>query len=111
MQLAKSDLSRPRQRLIEIMQRLNWGRIEQLVVRDGEPVLNARTRIIRNVRLGGREAARPELGKDDFLLKAPVIELFEHLDRLGNGRVMKIEIRSGLPADLVFEQPEAEGLA
>jgi len=37
---SKSDLSRPRAALIELMQRINFGTIELLPIRHGEPVLD-----------------------------------------------------------------------
>jgi hypothetical protein len=52
---------------------------------------------------------RPELEKDDFLLRTPIIELFEHLNRLGDGRIAVIEVRYGLPFRLTVEQPASGG--
>src|SRR5262245_21740499 len=38
--LAKAALPEARKRLVELMQSLNFGRIEDMAVRDGDPVLN-----------------------------------------------------------------------
>jgi hypothetical protein len=34
--------------------------------------------------------------------------LFEHLDRLGDGRIAFIEVRHGLPFRLVVDEPPSE---
>ena len=50
------------------------------------------------------KTARDQLAKDDFLLRAPIIELFEHLMRVGDGRIAVIEVKYGLPFRLIVEQ-------
>ena len=50
---AKSSLSPARTRLVGLMQRLNFGRIDELRILDGEPLfdpppLGAEARIVRN---------------------------------------------------------------
>jgi hypothetical protein len=44
--VTKAALSPARRRLVELMQEINYGRIERLEVRDGEPVFDpcSRTR-------------------------------------------------------------------
>jgi hypothetical protein len=103
--LTKRSLSPERRRLLETMQRVNFGRIELLEIRDGEPIFDPPPRIVKDLKIGGENSARPELEKEDFLLKAPVIEFFEHLGRLGDGTVALIEIKCGHPSRLLIEQP------
>jgi hypothetical protein len=100
----KASLSAPRRRLLEIMQRLNFGRIEGLEIRSGEPVFSPSPRIIRDIKIGGENGPRPELSTEDFALKSSVIELFEHLSQLGDGTLELIEVRYGVPIKLVVEQ-------
>ena len=101
----KSSLSGPRRRLLEAMQLLNFGRIEGLRVHRGEPVFSPAPRIVQDVRLGGGEnGPRPELAREDFALKSQVVEMFEHLGRLGDGSVAVIHIAHGLPCRLTIEQ-------
>jgi hypothetical protein len=101
----KSSLSESRKWLVEIMQRLNFGRIEHLQVRSGEPVLDPALQIVRDIKIGGENGPRPESETPDFILKAQVLEFFEHLDRLGNGTVHEVEIKHGLPFKLTVEVP------
>jgi hypothetical protein len=42
-----------------MMQKLNFGRIEGLQIRDGEPVLNPVPRLIRDIKLGGETDRGP----------------------------------------------------
>jgi hypothetical protein len=80
-----------------MMQRLNFGRIEQLQVRDGLPVLNPPPRVIREHKFGGDNQPRPELDHGDFPLKRQVIELLDTMTRLRTGLIEVLEVKHGLP--------------
>jgi hypothetical protein len=101
----KASLSAPRRRLLEAMQRLNFGRIEGLAITDGEPVFLPPPRMIQDIKIGGENGPRPELTIEDFALKSSAIELFNHLSRIGDGTLASIEIKYGMPFKLVVEQP------
>jgi len=101
---AKSSLSPDRQRLVELMQNINFGRIENLVVRDGEPVLNdPAPRVILEVKFAGENGARPEAAMSDFTLKAQVVALLAHFDRIRNARIETLAIKHGLPFGMHVE--------
>ena len=105
--LNKASLTAPQLRLLKIMQMLNYGRIEGLRVRDGEPVFDAPPRITRDVKLGDiNSGPRPEVDAHDFALKRGHVELFEHIQRLNNGTVECIEIKGGLPFRLITIEKE-----
>jgi hypothetical protein len=97
----KASLSGPRRRLLEAMQRLNYGRIEGLAIQNGEPVFPPATRIIQDIKIGAENWPRPELTIEDFALKSSVIEFFDHLSRIGDGTVESIEVKGGMPFKLV----------
>jgi hypothetical protein len=105
----KKSLSSSRRHLLELMQRYNFCRIENLEVRGGEPVFDPVPRITQDIKIGGENGPRPELDKDDFVLRAPVIELFEHLNHVGNGKIAVIEVKYGLPFKLTVEQTVSAG--
>jgi hypothetical protein len=86
------------------MQRLNFGRIEGLEIRGGEPLFEPAPRIIQDIKIGGDNGPRPELAIEDFALKSSAIELFDHLSRIGNGTLESIEVKYGMPFKLVVEQ-------
>ncbi len=103
--LTKSSLSTPQKRLLETMQKMNYGRIADLTIRRGEPVFNPPPRIVRDVKLGAAEnGARPELESGDFALKREHLELFESLIRFGDGTIDCIEVKAGLPFRLIIEE-------
>src|SRR5690606_14175613 len=93
----KQDLAPARCRLVELMQDLNFGRVEGLVISDGQPVLDPPPRIIREIKFGGENGPRPEAGIPDFALKAKVVELFRSFDELRDGVIETLEIQHGLP--------------
>src|ERR1700682_2196257 len=100
----KASLSAPRRRLLEAMQRLNFGRIEGLATRNGEPVFQPAPRIIQDIKIGGENGPRPELTIEDFALRSAVVELFDHLSRIGDGTLESVEVKYGMPFKLVVEQ-------
>lgn len=104
---AKSDLTPARQGLLELMQRANYGSIEGLPVRRGEPVMNPRPRVIREHRFARENGPRPEVAKADFTLKAEVIDLFAQLEAMGDGVITRIEIQRGLPFRMIVEEANA----
>src|SRR4051812_34989572 len=92
----KGSLSSGRRRLVEVMQLLNFGRIEGLAIKGGEPMFDPAPRIIRDVKLGGANGPRLESGIADFVLKDSVVELFNHLTRIGDGTLESLEIKGGV---------------
>lgn len=103
----KSSLSGPKAQLLEWMQWLNFGRIQDLAVRNGEPVLDPPPRVVREVKFGGENGPRHESAKTDFALKAQVQDLFAHLEAMGGGVVQCIEVKHGLPFKMTIEEVTA----
>jgi hypothetical protein len=101
----KATLSPNRRRLVETMQALNFGSIEQVQIRGGEPVFSPAPRLIQEIKIGSADGGpRPELVREDFPLKTSVLELFDHLDRLNDGIVNAVEVRYGLPFRVILER-------
>ena len=103
----KSSLSETQVQFVELMQRLNFGRVEGLTVRDGEPVLDPPPRVIREIKFGGENGPRPEVARADFALKAQVLGLFAQLEAMGNGTIRCLEIKHGLPFKMTIEEDAA----
>jgi len=101
--VTKSSLSPRRRCLLELLQRVNFGRLESLVVADGEPVFDPPPRIVREIKFGGENGPRPEAPIEDFELKAQVVELFRHIDELQDGVIGVLEIKHGLPFRMAVE--------
>ena len=98
-----ASLSSSQRRLVELMRRINYGRIEALHVHAGEPVFEPPPRVVRKVKIGGENGPRPETKSQDFTLRKEVVEFFEHLEALGTGVVRCIEIKNGLPFSMDIE--------
>ena len=53
--LKRSDLFAPEHELVELMENLNFGRIEHLQFRDGKPIVQPLPRVIAAVKMAARE--------------------------------------------------------
>ena len=93
----KSGLSPARQRLVELLQRLNFGRIENLQVRGGEPVLDPLPRVTREHKFAGENGPRPEAARADCRLKSQVADLMHLLDDIGDGTIAVLSVKHGVP--------------
>ncbi len=103
----KSTLTPAQAQLVELMQKIDFGAIEGLVVRDGLPVLKPRPRIVRDVKVGAGSGSRSVAGLTDFALKSSVQDLMTTLALLGNGSVRRLEIKHGLPFRMQVEEAAA----
>lgn len=92
----KNDLSGEQRGLLALFQRIRYGRVERLLVRDGEPVL-AGVRWKRTVKVGGDNSPHPCAEADDFALRHEVAEFFRLLQELGDAELTDVEVRNGLP--------------
>jgi len=93
------------------MRQHQFGRIENMTVQYGQPILDARVKVVRVTRLGNSNPGSPP-SCEDFELKGSVRHLFMELNRLGNGEVVRLEFRHGLPFLLettVAAAPQAPG--
>jgi hypothetical protein len=100
----KSALPRSSRRLVEWMQRLNYGRFENLHVRGGCPSFDPPPRVVRETKFGGDNSPRPESRLGDFTLKREVCAFFDELRQIGDGVVDRIEVQRGLPFRLIMTE-------
>jgi hypothetical protein len=100
------DLSELRRRLVHTMQWVQFGRIEQLTVIDGEPVLTSETRIIRTIKFGRTTPTERPVAGQSFALKQDVIAFLDLLTEMRRGIVVSIDVANGLPLKAeVVESP------
>ena len=102
-----NDLTPNERRLVRLMQRTNFGRAKNLVVREGQPTFDPAPRIQRDHKFGGQNGARAEVSLDDYALKKEVVELFRQLRKLGKGTIVNLEVRAGLPFLMTDEEAAA----
>ena len=102
-QVHTSSLDQGSRRLIALMQRIGFGRIESLRVAGGQPVFDPSPRVIREVKLGTEPANQKQDDPSDFTVKRAVVDLLAELASVGTATVA-IEVRHGLPARLIVEE-------
>jgi hypothetical protein len=91
------DLTDAHRRLVQIMSDCQFGRIENLPVYAGQPVLDPGVKVVRVARLGGESGGATVPCTDEFELKQAVCHLFDELARLKNGTVVRLDFKRGLP--------------
>ena len=74
-----------------------FGRVENMCVRDGQPILDSTVNVVRVARLGDKSNWTKLRNTGEFELKMQVRDLFAELMRLENGTVIRLEFRHGLP--------------
>ena len=102
-QLRFSELSAPRQALVRKCQRIGFGRIEDLDVRDCEPVFGPRTRSFLDVKLDSDEVPRPEQNLSDFVVRDEIRRLLYKLDAIRDGTIERIEVLAGIPRRIIVK--------
>lgn len=90
-------ITEPQLRLLQLIQEIYYGKIERFVIRDGDPVIEPSTRILRDVKLGADLKKRPILIDRNYRDKPQVVEMLQQLRKLSDGVVHSLEIHDGLP--------------
>ncbi len=101
----KVSLPEPQRKLVELMQEINHGRIEGLAVRGGNPVLEPRPRVIREIKFCAENGPRAERKIPDYCLKAPVIECLRYLQQVRDGTIETLDVKHGLPFRMTVAEP------
>jgi len=79
------------------MREHQFGRVENLSIRAGQPVLDCNVRVVRVAKLGAESGGTKFPEADDFELKKAVCDLLDELERLQNGTVVCLEFGQELP--------------
>jgi hypothetical protein len=99
-----AELSVPRQILVRLFQSINFGQIQDIAIRDGDPVFHPEPVVLVDVKLDAEKGERQEAALADFALRDEVRRLMEHLDELKTGKIERIEVRSGIPRRVIMER-------
>ena len=99
-------LSVARRQLVELMRRVQHGRIEGFDIKGGEPLLTPQPRLVYDLMIHERSPHPAKKPTRDFALKEEVVRLFDLLTMVRNGRVERLEVRSGLPHRVHLEERE-----
>jgi len=101
--VTKSSLNPDQRRLVEIIEGLRFGAIENLLIRRGSPCYEPEPRIVQAVKLDAESEPAPDRSGASLTLGKGFQRLFDQLSRLGDGTV-DLEVRHGLPLRLVLER-------
>ena len=100
----KSLMGEAQQRLLELMQRINIGRI-MFWVRAGQPDFTRPFRTVRTVKpAGGENGPRAEAHSADFEVRKEVTSLIEQVARAADGAQVTVEVKYGLPFLIEVEE-------
>ena len=106
--MTKSSLAPGQRELVEVIEALDFGVIEQLLFRGGLPCIEPKPRIVQTIKLDARQEGNSHHSSADLTLKRAFDNLFETLAQLQDG-VVDIEVRHGAPFGLVLAR-SFEGL-
>ena len=90
-------LSEPRRRLVSKIQDIRFGAIENLVIKDGDPVFGPDTCVVRDRKLGKSDPCAAFEIRESPLEKEQFTQLFSVFTHIRNGLVSLLEIQNGLP--------------
>ena len=89
-------------RLLRLFQSVEYGRVENLSIRDGEPVEGPVT-IIRSIRTD-KDGTDQRKAAQGFSLKKQHVVFFRELAKVGTGVVRRIDVQNGLPLRMEVEE-------
>jgi hypothetical protein len=98
-----AQLSPARQALVRLLQTVNYGQIQGLGVRGGDPIFEPAPVVVIDAKLYRDDWPRPELALADFELRNDVRRLMARLDNAKNGLIQRIEVQAGLPHRVVLK--------
>jgi hypothetical protein len=100
-----NDLLPAERGLLDAMRVIDFGQIEFVRIRCGEPVLDPWPILVRHLRFGvdGRDP-RPAINRE-FDLKQEAADLFEYTRDVEDGEIRVLVVRHGLPFSMEVELP------
>jgi hypothetical protein len=104
-----TQLSPARQALVCLLHDISFGRLEDLSVRCGEPILQPPPRVIRTVRFGASEDAGTTPSVQTLAQRPAILRLMSMLSRMQNGCIARLEIRNAQPAFMEIVIGTSEG--
>jgi hypothetical protein len=97
--LTKRSLDPVELKLVETIEELGFGRIEQISIRDGRPCFERGTQVVQEIKLGSEIETSVEHSSADLTLKREFERLFKHFNQVRDCPA-DIEIRHGVPFKL-----------
>jgi hypothetical protein len=86
--------------LVQVMRDWQFGRIENMRVEGGQPILGGGAKLVRVQRLDADRQRTQALREAEWQLKQEIRSLFEELTRLQDCLIVRLGFRHGLPVQL-----------
>ena len=103
-QTRKRSLTPQERQLVEEMQRVRYGCIEHIFIRDGLPEFDDATISLPDFRIRGTSGPHPALELDDMVLKNEVVVLLNQFRDIEHGIVRSLKVVDELPVGFTLEQ-------
>ncbi len=84
------------------MQEINFGRMEELQIRDGEPIFTPPPTVLQQFLFGKENGPNANRSVDSFALKKKVAEMFDLFDREPSLSIQELIIDNGLPVRMTI---------
>jgi hypothetical protein len=105
-----ADLLASEKRLLATMHGMQFGRFENVPIKDGELILDPWPRTVRAVKFGPEPTTRTYEASGDFELQRSIVELFEYVRAVDAGEISRLEIRFSVPVSMeIVCRPDASG--
>lgn len=102
----RSQLSSAQRRLLDLIDHVWFGRIEDLCIRSGEPSFDHPPRVIRTLKIAGQVDPQPSQVAGDRPLTTEQNRLLSNLATLQNATVRRIEVSHAIPLFVeVYDEP------
>jgi hypothetical protein len=101
--MTKVSLNPDQRRTVQMVEALDFGVIERLLIRGGVPCYEQLPRIVQTIKLAPQSGRQPHHHDADLSLNKAFENLFDQLGRLPDGFV-DIEVQHSLPFRLVLER-------
>src|ERR1035438_9735933 len=97
------DLRPSERNFVAAMSAVWFGRFEDIRVEAGELVLDPWPKTVHAVKFGLGHSGPTQTIAAEFDLKNEVVQLFESVRSLNQGRIIRLDIRHGLPSFMEIE--------
>lgn len=95
-----STISQPRRELLRLIESIGFGRIENLTIRSGDPVLDPMPDICHDRKFGMGAGAKDRRIRDTGVMKNHVKDFLSDLDSFKDATVLYLDIQDGLPSKM-----------
>ncbi len=92
------DLPGEAQRLLEIMRRIGFGRLENIHLKNGHPIATPESRAVRSMMFDKKTFEHTGKRADgDYILNDRQLTFIQAIQNVANGSIVSVSVSEGLP--------------